>query len=99
MTSSVSWQQIASKQKIGIDERNKERKYKKIEETKYENLIKKYPKKYADFLKYVRNLDFKDQPDYFYLKSLFGINEGKTFQFVDKLELNKSTRRFKISET
>lgn len=55
--------------------KTKEEKYKKIKESKVgtpiSELTKGYPKEFADYMNYCRNLEFKEDPDYDYLRRMF----------------------------
>ena len=59
----------------GIPAKNKEERYKKImEKKKYitpEELCEGYHQNFSAYVKYVRNLEYEQDPDYDYLKSLF----------------------------
>jgi Serine/threonine protein kinase len=59
----------------GINTRNKEEKYRKIFEkkksTSLDELCNSLPEEFKTYLLYCKNLNFQDDPDYEYLKSLF----------------------------
>ncbi len=59
----------------GLRASNKKKRYKKIREVKsvtsVESLCKGFPKEFADYIRYCRNLKFDEKPDYDYLKKLF----------------------------
>ena len=59
----------------GIPVRNKEERYRKIMEKKLstspDELCKGFPKQFADYIRYTRNMAYEQQPDYDYLKNLF----------------------------
>ena len=59
----------------GIHVKNKEDRYHKIMEikieTKPEELCKGFPKEFESYIRYCRGLDYKDDPEYNYLKKLF----------------------------
>ena len=59
----------------GIHVKNKEDRYHKIMEikieTKPEELCKGFPKEFESYIRYCRELDYKDDPEYNYLKKLF----------------------------
>jgi len=59
----------------GIHVKNKEDRYHKIIEikieTKPEELCKGFPKEFESYIRYCRGLDYKDAPEYNYLKKLF----------------------------
>ncbi|XP_068140722.1 casein kinase I [Drosophila tropicalis] len=61
----------------GITASNKKQKYERILEKKnsvsIEALCKSLPSEFALFMKYARNLRFKEDPDYVYLRQLFRI--------------------------
>ncbi|KAH8412387.1 hypothetical protein KR009_001646 [Drosophila setifemur] len=61
----------------GITAANKKQKYEKILEKKnsvpIEELCKGFPAEFSLFMKYVRNLRFKEPPDHIYLRQIFRI--------------------------
>ena len=63
---SLPWQNMRA--------RNKREKYERIMEKKmtttYDDLTKGSPKEFGLFLKYSRNLDFEEKPNYTYLRNL-----------------------------
>ena len=63
----LPWQGIAAK--------TKEEKYAKILNKKInistEKLLKNEPKEFVDYIKYCRNLEYEEEPDYNYLEGLF----------------------------
>ncbi|TVY62751.1 Casein kinase I-like protein hhp1, partial [Lachnellula suecica] len=63
---SLPWQGLKAATE---DERNEHIKDKKIN-TSIEDLCGDFPKEFATYLKYVRDLGFDDQPDYSYLRKL-----------------------------
>ena len=59
----------------GIPVKNKEDRYRKIMErkkaTSAEELCQGFPKEFADYINYTRNLEYEEDPDYIYLRNLF----------------------------
>jgi serine/threonine protein kinase len=59
----------------GIPVQNKEMRYKKILEKKMstspEELCEGFPNQFTEYIKYTRNLNYEENPDYDYLKNLF----------------------------
>ena len=59
----------------GLRGKTKEEKYRKIKESKVgtpiSELTKGYPKEFADYMNYCRNLGFTEDPDYSYLRRMF----------------------------
>jgi len=59
----------------GLRGKTKEEKYRKIKESKVgtpiPELTKGYPKEFADYMNYCRNLGFTEDPDYNYLRRMF----------------------------
>merc|ERR1712070_245403 len=59
----------------GLDAKTQEEKYRKIcekkEQTPIESLNTGFPKQFDEYLKYARNLNFDERPDYNYLYGLF----------------------------
>lgn len=78
--------------------RNVEEKYNKIKEkkifTKVEELCKKIPVEFADYMNYCRKMKFSDEPDYEYLRGLFkDLFKKENFEFdykYDWVDLNES---------
>jgi hypothetical protein len=75
-------------QNVKID--NKKENYFKVAQIKElispEILCKDLPKEFAEYLRYVKNLKFEEEPNYIYLRSLFvkmmekqGFEEGRCF--------------------
>ena len=67
----------------GIPVRTKEERYKKIMDKKLatsaEELCQGFPQQFTDFINYTRQLQYEQDPDYYYLKNLFLIvlnNQG-----------------------
>ena len=60
----------------GLKAATNKQKYEKIGEKKQSTSIKElcdgYPEEFAEYLTYVRNLKFEEQPDYDYLRGLYG---------------------------
>lgn len=63
----LPWQGLATK--------SKEEKYRKIKEIKLstpiEILTRGYPREFADYMHYCKNLKYDEDPDYAYLRRLF----------------------------
>lgn len=59
----------------GIPVRNKEERYRKIMEKKMatsaEELCQGFPNEFTNYINYTRNLQYEQDPDYGFLKSLF----------------------------
>ena len=70
-----------------------------------ELLCKNLPKEFAEYIKYVKNLNFEDEPDYNYLKSLFkvllnkqGFEEGKIFfSWINESNIYKIKKSINLS--
>lgn len=80
----------------GLKAPTNKQKYEKISEkkqtTQIEELINGFPKEFGDYLEYVRNLKFEQEPDYNYLRSLMdkvldSINE-QADGYYDWMSLN-----------
>ena len=67
LSKKLPWQGIRAKTLTG--------RYKKIfiykEQFKYEEFCKKFPKEITTIVKYIRNLSFKEKPNYDYMRKLF----------------------------
>ena len=67
LSKKLPWQGVRAKTLTG--------RYKKIfiykEQFKYEEFCKNYPKEITTIVKYIRNLSFKERPNYEYMKKLF----------------------------
>lgn len=63
----LPWQGLATK--------TKEEKYNKIKEIKINTpidiLTRGYPSEFADYMNYCKNLQYEQEPDYAYLRTLF----------------------------
>ena len=59
----------------GIPVKNKEDRYRKIMEKKIatsaEELCRGFPKEFTEYVNYTRNLEYEQDPDYYFLKNLF----------------------------
>ena len=59
----------------GIPVKNKEDRYRKIMEKKIatsaDELCRGFPSEFAEYINYTRNLEYEQDPDYYYLKNLF----------------------------
>ncbi|KAK3402015.1 kinase-like domain-containing protein [Sordaria brevicollis] len=85
----------------GLKAATNKQKYEKIGEKKQTTAIKDlcegFPEQFAQYLTYVRNLGFEDQPDYDYLRELFsqalkdagGVEDGE----YDWMKVNKSDKK------
>jgi len=82
----------------GLDAKTQEEKYRKIKEKKIEvqlsDLCNGFPAAFEEYLKYARGLDFKQRPDYKYLRNLFqGVRkeipslEDHGFEWFDNKDL------------
>ena len=91
---------------MGIKEKNKTEKYKKIFEKKLSytinTLCDKLPREFIDFIHYIKELQFEDKPNYQYLKTLLGKIYDKNqfsydmiFDFTDILIKNENEERYK----
>ena len=71
-----------------------------------EILCQNLPYEFVDYINYVRNLNFEDEPNYDYLKSLFqimlnkqGFEEKKIFfSWIDESNINKIKRSINLSK-
>ena len=71
-----------------------------------EILCSNLPKEFSDYIRYVKNLNFEDDPDYNYLKSLFqimlkkqGIIENKIFfSWINEKNINKIKKSINLSK-
>ena len=93
---------------IRID--NKRSNYLKLSQYKKnispELLCNNLPEEFVDYIKYVRNLNFEDEPDYNYLKSLFqimlnkqGFEEQKIFfSWINENNINKIKKEINLSK-
>ena len=71
-----------------------------------EILCQNLPYEFVDYINYVRNLNFEDEPNYDYLKSLFqimlnkqGFEEKKIFfSWIDESTINKIKRSINLSK-
>ena len=71
-----------------------------------EILCRNLPKEFAEYIRYVKNLNFEDEPDYNYLKSLFnnmlrkqGFEEGKIFfSWINENNFNKIKKYVNLSK-
>ena len=93
---------------IRID--NKRSSYIKFSEYKRnirpELLCSNLPEEFCDYIKYVKNLNFEDEPDYNYLKSLFqimlnkqGFEEKKIFfSWINENNINKIKKEINLSK-
>ena len=71
-----------------------------------EILCSNLPKEFSDYIRYVKNLNFEDDPDYNYLKSLFqimlkkqGIEENKIFfSWINEKNINQIKKSINLSK-
>ena len=81
---------------MGIKEKNKQEKYKKILQIKLNSevnvLCDKLPKEFIEFVNYIKELGFEHRPNYQYLKTILGniynkynFNYDSIYNFTDYL--------------
>ena len=71
-----------------------------------EILCRNLPKEFAEYIRYVKNLNFEEEPDYNYLKSLFqnllrkqGFEEEKIFfSWINEFNINKIKKSINLSK-
>ena len=71
-----------------------------------EILCRNLPKEFGEYIRYVKNLNFEDEPDYNYLKNLFrimlrkqGIEEGKIFfSWINENNISKIQKVINLSK-
>ena len=89
---------------MGIKTKNKNEKYNKILEIKLKStndfLCDNLPNEFVDFIHYIKDLQFEDKPNYFYLKTLLGkmydkykFNYDMIFDFTDILIKNENKEK------
>jgi serine/threonine protein kinase len=86
----------------GLPVKTKEDRYRKIMEKKLatspEELCDGYPSEFSDYLNYARKLGYDEDPDYFYLKSLFHTLMGKlNFDFDYNFDWTKNKASFIVN--
>ena len=83
----------------GIPVKNKEDRYRKIMEkkkaTSAEELCQGFPKEFADYVNYTRNLEYEEDPDYIYLRNLFiNVLNREGFEIDCYYDWDKETIRY-----
>ena len=100
----MPWKIYTEKNKINLNDIEKIIRKIKLETTE-ENFCKGLPDEFINYLKYVKKLEFEQEPDYKYLTNLFSSilakNEFKkniTFFWIRKSSKKSETRRFLCKE-
>ena len=100
----MPWKIYTEKNKINLNDKEKIIRKIKLETTE-EYLCKGLPDEFINYLKYVKKLEFEQEPDYKYLTNLFSSilakNEFKkniTFFWIKKSSKKSETKRFLCKE-